>query len=170
VKNDLKSNQVSMLGTGLIGEFGIPGVVHGFGYFVNFGGDPHGPLHWDIMIQSTLIAVAGLGLGWFLYGRKQIKQEDDVVIKVLGPFYKVLENKYYFDELYFWIIRNVYNRISAFCNWCEVNVVIGFFCNGTAFLTRQSGAYLRLTQTGKVQSYAFIFTLGLAVIVFASVF
>jgi len=154
---------------GVIGEFGIPGLVHGFGYFVHYGEYHHGPLHWDIMIQSTIIALAGMGIGWWLYGRKRIEEADDPVKKVLGGFYKVLENKYYFDELYFWLIRNVYNRIAAFCNWCEVNLVIGFGVNGIAFLTRRSGAALRLTQTGQVQTYAFILVLGLTAIVFLSV-
>ena len=81
----------------------------------------------------------------------------------------MLENKYYFDELYFWLIRNVYDRIAAFCNWCEVNLIIGFGVNGIAFLTRKSGAALRLTQTGQVQTYAFILVLGLTAIVFLSV-
>ena len=154
---------------GVIGEFGIPGVVHGFGYFVHYGEYKHGPLHWDIMIQSTVIALAGMGLGWWLYGKKRIEEADDPIKKALGGFYKVLENKYYFDELYFWLIRNVYDRIAAFCNWCEVNLIIGFGVNGIAFLTRKSGAALRLTQTGQVQTYAFILVLGLTAIVFLSV-
>ncbi len=154
---------------GVIGEFGIPGVMHGFGYFVHYGEYQHGPLHWNIMIQSTLISLAGLVLGWWFYGREPVKQEDDVVKNWLGGFYKVLENKYYFDEAYFWFITNVYNRIAAFCNWCEVNIVIGFGVNGTAYLTRKSGAILRLSQTGKVQGYAFILLLGLSVIVFLSI-
>jgi NADH-quinone oxidoreductase subunit L len=154
---------------GVIGEFGIPGVVHGFGYFIHYGEYQHGPLHWDIMIQSTIIALAGMGLGWWLYGKKQIEEADDPIKKALGGFYKVLENKYYFDELYFWLIRNVYDRIAAFCNWCEVNLIIGFGVNGIAFLTRKSGAALRLTQTGQVQTYAFILVLGLTAIVFLSV-
>lgn len=155
---------------GVIGEFGIPGLMHGFSSFVHFGSDPHGPLHWDIMIQSTVVAMAGLFCGWWIYGRKQLSEAEDPIKRWLGSFYTVLENKYYFDELYFWVIRNGYNRIAAFCNWCEVNLVIGFGVNGIAFLTRQSGAVLRLTQTGKVQSYAFIFVLGTASIVFLSVF
>ncbi|MDH3973268.1 MAG: NADH-quinone oxidoreductase subunit L [Deltaproteobacteria bacterium] len=154
--------------SGVIGEFGIPGVVHGFGYFIHYGEYHHGPLHWDIMIQSTVIALLGLALGWFIYGRKQVT--EDVLPKKLGALYEMFENKYYFDEVYFWIVKNVYNKISAFTNWCEVNIVIGFFCNGLAFWTRQSGAILRLSQSGKIQSYAFIFVLGLSALVFLSVF
>lgn len=155
---------------GVIGEFGLPFLnIHGFGSFIHYGHEyHHGPLHWDIMIQSTIIALLGLGLGWLIYGRKQV--EKDMLPQKLGALYEIFEHKYYFDEVYFWIVRNVYNKVSAFTNWCEVNIVIGFFCNGLAFWTRQSGAILRLSQTGKVQSYAFIFVLGLSALVFLSVF
>ena len=128
-----------------------------------------GRSHSGGVFRPTLISLAGLVLGWWFYGREPVKQEDDVVKNWLGGFYKVLENKYYFDEAYFWFITNVYNRIAAFCNWCEVNIVIGFGVNGTAYLTRKSGAILRLSQTGKVQGYAFILLLGLSVIVFLSI-
>ena len=56
--------------------------------------------------------------------------------------------------------------------WIAVAVIlfiIGFGVNGIAFLTRKSGAALRLTQTGQVQTYAFILVLGLTAIVFLSV-
>jgi NADH-quinone oxidoreductase subunit L len=58
------------------------------------------------MLLSSGLAVGGLGLGWFVYGRKPLEagQKDPLqngLEKIrLGWLYKAMQNRFYFDELY----------------------------------------------------------------------
>jgi len=61
---------------------------------------------------STLIVLAGLGLGWWFYGRKPLEQSSapDPLEKLPGDIYQLFKNKYWIDELY-------ENSIIAFNAW-----------------------------------------------------
>nr|MCU0475453.1 hypothetical protein [Anaerolineae bacterium] len=75
-----------------------------FSYFVEnaiLNPPPHPKFNWIPVSTSVLVALGGLGLGYWMYGRKPLKAgEADPMVKILGPMYGVLKNKYYFDELY----------------------------------------------------------------------
>jgi NADH-quinone oxidoreductase subunit L len=56
---------------------------------------------WTPLILSVVIALSGLLVGWLVYVRKPLAVgQEDPLKKLLGPIYTLLENKYYFDELY----------------------------------------------------------------------
>jgi NADH-quinone oxidoreductase subunit L len=53
------------------------------------------------VLFSFVVALGGLGLGWWVYWRKPLKAgEPDPLVSALGPIYTLLENKYYLDEIY----------------------------------------------------------------------
>ena len=55
-----------------------------------------------LMLSSAVIVFAGLGFGWRLYGKRlrQTVEEPDV-LQVAQPFiFRLLENKYFVDEIY----------------------------------------------------------------------
>jgi NADH-quinone oxidoreductase subunit L len=56
----------------------------------------------SLMVLSSVIVFVGLGLGWWLYGRKPITTagEKDVLEKARPDIYSLLQNKYWIDELY----------------------------------------------------------------------
>lgn len=55
---------------------------------------------WPVF-TSFAVALGGLALGYWMYGRKPLTAgQPDPMIKILGPLYNVMKNKYYFDELY----------------------------------------------------------------------
>jgi NADH-quinone oxidoreductase subunit L len=68
-----------------------------------------------LMLSSSAIVFTGLGLGWFLYGKRQRKTaEEKDVLEVAQPFiFKVLQNKYYVDEFY----EATVIRFNAFSAW-----------------------------------------------------
>jgi NADH-quinone oxidoreductase subunit L len=112
----------------------------------------------------------------------------------LGPFYKVLQNKYYFDEIYetifikpaiwfadtvsyLWLDRKLFDGFlhliarvtysigSIFRNYIDIPIINGF----GDFLgegSKKIGKSMRVIQTGRVQQYMLI---GLA-FVFAALF
>ncbi|MFN2144255.1 MAG: proton-conducting transporter membrane subunit, partial [Anaerolineales bacterium] len=54
---------------------------------------------WMPLLVSLTVALGGLGLGYVLY-KDVPSAEEDPLKKALGSVYSVLQNKYYFDELY----------------------------------------------------------------------
>ncbi len=59
------------------------------------------PFNWTPLITSLVVALGGLFLGWWIYGRKPLKEGDsDPVAKPLGPIWTFLSNKWYIDEVY----------------------------------------------------------------------
>ena len=72
----------------------------------------------------------------------------------------VVENKYYFDEVYQWTIDRVVlvlSRLIAFFDRAIVNDII---VNGPADVTRKFGIALRLHVTGHVYSYILAMAIG----------
>ncbi len=49
---------------------------------------------------SVGIALAGIALGWLIYGWKPLKAGQRDPLMALGPVWSLLRNKYYMDELY----------------------------------------------------------------------
>lgn len=53
------------------------------------------------LLASLVVALGGLFVGWWIYGREALEQgEEDPLVQPLGPLYTFLYNKWYWDELY----------------------------------------------------------------------
>jgi NADH-quinone oxidoreductase subunit L len=145
------------------------------------------------LLVSLGVALGGLGLGWVVYRDVKVGA-DDPLRKLLGPIYPVLENKYYFDELYDRIFVGPAKRFSEvfsylfldrqlidgilhgaaraafslggiFRKYIDVPIVNG---SGdlTADLTQRFGQVLRKVQSGSVQQYMLV----AALVTFGSLF
>lgn len=125
--------------------------------------EPHHPeLNVMIMVVSTLIALAGILLGWLIYGKKAISAQK--LALQFKPIHSLLENKYYIDEIYQWFFDAIVLNISRFFNWHDRKVVDGI-ADGFAYLIRMTGARLRFIHTGSLQNYALVFFMAVALIV-----
>jgi NADH-quinone oxidoreductase subunit L len=59
------------------------------------------PFSWIPLAASILVALLGLFLGWWVYGRRPlIAEQPDPLVRSLGPAHTFLKNKWYWDELY----------------------------------------------------------------------
>jgi NADH-quinone oxidoreductase subunit L len=75
-----------------------------------------------IAIVSTVLAVGGIVLAWYLYMRRARDLEkvplnqrpDDPLRSIIGPVFTLLENKYWVDEFYGYVIVKPYQWLSAF--------------------------------------------------------
>jgi len=77
---------------------------------------------------------------------------------------KVLENKWYVDELYDRLIVKPLARFGSFLNnFIEKQVVDGIV-NGVGKLVNYSSRQLRLLQSGQVGSYVLLMVLGMLII------
>ncbi|MCL4252447.1 MAG: hypothetical protein KJ043_01550, partial [Anaerolineae bacterium] len=86
---------------------------------------PKPPFNAIPVLTSFAVALGGLYLGWRMYGRNPLKAgEPDPMTKILPPtIYKLLQNKYYVDELY-----NIIFIKPA--KWFSKNVVVVFVDKG----------------------------------------
>ncbi len=147
------------------GFAGFPGLEPNFGSFIPSHGH-HGHHEFNFLVAglSTLVVFAGIVVGWKLYTGEA---EPAHRLKAQWPcFYKVLENKFYFDHFYDGVLVGViYNGIGTIFNYIEVNIFINFFINGFAYLVRLTGRAMRGTVTGQLQHYSLYMVSGVVVLV-----
>jgi NADH-quinone oxidoreductase subunit L len=145
----------------------ILSVIAGWhGRVPEFLGPPHEAEHHSIWLTVGLICVPLVG---FLTAARIYWRADpsDAPVKAaLGRAWTWVENKYYFDELYAWIIRYVQGTIATLCELFDRWVLQRLGIGGLAGTTSVAGKTLRLLQTGNIQSYAFLFGLGVTVIIY----
>jgi NADH-quinone oxidoreductase subunit L len=121
------------------------------------------PLQNIIPMFLGIIAVAvGLFAAFKLYSNAQ----TDPLPAKLGGLATAMKNKFYFDELYEATFIRAHDFIAAVMDvidrWFVEGFCIGLVRGGTDF----TGRALRLVQTGNLQTYAFLFVLGVAVVLY----
>ena len=133
------------------------------------GGHGHYAPHWvEYLLMALSLAVAGAGVyvAYLLYYKK-----SDVparVAKTYQGLYNGSLNKWYWDELY----HSMFTRPTlavARRMWQVVDDVIidRIMVDGVAITTRIGGEILKFFQTGRVQHYAMVMSIGIFVIVSA---
>ena len=146
------------VGFGLI-SWNWPGAFGGFGYFVFFH-EGHGfEFTWWIGILSAVMAVGSFVLAYLIYERKSISL--DATRQRFAAVLRVVENKYYFDEVYQWTIDQVVLRVARFVGFFDRAIVNDVGINGPADVVRWAGIKLRLHVTGHLYSYALAMALGM---------
>ncbi|OQY91074.1 MAG: NADH-quinone oxidoreductase subunit L [Anaerolineae bacterium UTCFX1] len=127
------------------------------------------------LLTSLLVALGGLGLGYFAYRNVNSPAEDKLQLGFL-------KNKYYIDEIYdavfikpvIWFADKIVYQavdkslIDGFLhlfgpgtqrigdivrNYFDIPVINRFFGDGSANVTYRSGEKLKLMQTGRIQQY-----------------
>lgn len=126
-------------------------------------GAEHPPVSTQIivMVISTVIALAGLGLAYFKYIRKsEVPAEDN---KITG-FAKVLYNKYYIDEIYNAVFVKPLYSLAAFFDKYMEQWLKGFF-NLSNSATNSVSPYFKKVQNGSLGFYMFFFVLGFSALI-----
>jgi NADH-quinone oxidoreductase subunit L len=149
-------------------------------------------LEWTLMLISTTVALAGIGLAYRIYGRGQPATEP---AQKFGGVYSALWNKYWVDELYDALFVNRTKDLGTGL-WLFDDAALDGTVNGVAEATKQSGTassefddrvvdgtvngvansiwsgswVFRALQTGMVQNYALVIAIGAFVLVSAYLF
>ncbi|MEN8172745.1 MAG: hypothetical protein ABFS03_07665, partial [Chloroflexota bacterium] len=119
-------------------------MFHGIVYSLTEHQRPaHIHFNWIPLIISLSVALGGLLLGWLVYRKVEVGQEDPLK-KPLGPLYPVLQNKYYFDELYDLIFVKPAAWISETLSyqWLDRGLIDGIL-HGIARVTYRTGSLFR---------------------------
>jgi NADH-quinone oxidoreductase subunit L len=119
--------------------------------------------------DSPVVAIIGLlaVLAGFFAARSLYRNAtSDPLPAKLGGFATAMKNRFYFDEIYEATFIRAHDFIAAVMDWIDRWLVdwagIGLVRGGTDI----TGRALRLMQTGNLQTYAFLFALGVAVVLF----
>lgn len=112
---------------------------------------------WMLTGISTVLIVAVVIYAWNKFSRKAETEEAHG----LG---KVLENKWYVDELYEKVIVQPLHRVGGFFSSVIERSVIDGVVNGVGRLVNYGSRQLRLLQSGQVGSYVLLMVLGMLLI------
>lgn len=130
----------------------------------------HHVMEYVLLGLAVLTSVGTVFFTYRFYAANSISG-DKKVRRTLGGLYKVMEGKFYFDELYQRILIRPFmwlgEKVMA---WIETNIIDGFV-NGTADTVSGMGDVFKRLQTGLVQNYILVVSLGvvglLAYLIFA---
>jgi NADH-quinone oxidoreductase subunit L len=117
-------------------------------------------------IGPMLCGLAAAAVGIFVAFSLYKNVASDPLPAKLGGLATAMNNKFYFDEFYEATFIRAHDFIATVMDvidrWFVEGFCIGLVRGGTDF----SGRALRLVQTGNLQTYAFLFVLGVAVVLY----
>jgi NADH-quinone oxidoreductase subunit L len=117
-------------------------------------------------IGPMLCGLAAAAVGIFVAFSLYKNATSDPLPAKLGGLATAMKNKFYFDELYEATFIRAHDFIATVMDvidrWFVEGFCIGLVRGGTDF----TGRALRLVQTGNLQTYAFLFVLGVAVVLY----
>jgi NADH-quinone oxidoreductase subunit L len=116
---------------------------------------------WALMGVSVSVAAISALTAFVMYTKKQ--GAADKVASAFGPAYKLVDNKYYVDEIYFGgIINPLIAASRGLWYYIDVNVIDKATYKITD-LVRGGGSFVKSLQNGNMQQYAMYVVLGVVV-------
>lgn len=121
----------------------------------------HGELEGSVilfMVISSIVGLGGILFAWTRYKNRVPADESSNFLE------KLVENKYYIDEVYNTFIVQPIKNGSHFLLWKLFDTgIIDGIVNGVAALVRWFGGTLRRLQTGIVQAYIVSMVIGIVI-------
>jgi len=132
----------------------------------------HRILHWlgghaahvniELIVTTTILIVTGAGIAWSQFNNPEhalARLETDKSL-----FKKILDEKFYIDDLYEFLVEQVSHRIARIFEWFDKNVINGLMVNQTAFSIMRLGRLTSKLQNGLLQDYLSI-AIGIGVVI-----
>jgi NADH-quinone oxidoreductase subunit L len=111
---------------------------------------------------GLLAAMAGAAVAYQFYARAS----EDPLPEKLGALARWMRDRFYFDELYEATFIKWHDRLAGVADWFDRWIIAGVVVRGSHGTTELMGRTLRLFQTGNLQTYAFLFVLGVAFLLY----
>lgn len=173
------------------GFMGSPFMGNWFQSFIHFGEEHIASPNYLVMASSVLVGLFGMALAWMLYYAKLFSLKP--IASSFAPVIKIVQNKFYIDEIYHiiiflallsfskicaafdkFIIDGTVNLISSIIYLISIisrlfdTYIVDGAVNLSAWITQRFGNTLRYLQSGFGQAYILwmVFFVSIAVIVF----
>jgi NADH-quinone oxidoreductase subunit L len=122
----------------------------------------HGVMHFTLngmMAPPFMLAVAGIGTAAYLY---LLRPDIPEAIKTrVGPLYRLLENKYYFDRFNEIVFAGGARSLGGgLWRVGDQTLIDGGMVHGSASLVGRASVLIRQLQTGFLYNYAFMMIFG----------
>jgi len=111
-------------------------------------------------VVGLLAAALGIAAAYLLYFRAA---EDPLPYSLRGVA-RAMRDKFYFDEIYEATVIRLHDFIAAVAAWIDRWILEGFVIGLARGGTDFAGRAVRLMQTGNLQTYVFLFTLGVVLV------
>ncbi len=146
------------LASATAGFFPITGKLHNLGLTENTA-------HFNFMPWlATGIAAAGIAAAAWIYINKREVQPPD------NALYRIVRNKFYIDEIYLFITKNIiFQKLALPIAWFDRHVVDGTM-NALARITQRISEEIKYLQSGQLQQYAWVFAAGTLALVLMAIF
>jgi NADH-quinone oxidoreductase subunit L len=145
-----------------------------------------------LMFLSSIVVFVGIGLGWWLYGRRPVTRAEgvDVLEQMRPDLFGLLRNKYFVDELYdhsvvwlnawwarvcnaldYWVWNGAVQLVSylvlglSWINWFIDEYVVNLGFDESCRKISGGGGLMSRLQDGHVQHYLRFIGLALALLV-----
>ncbi len=125
----------------------------------------HG-VEWTLMGVSVAVALGGICLAYYIY-MQHFDELPAKLAKMYDIHYRLVYNKYYVDEIYYYMIVLPIYHLSVFL-WKVIDAfcIDGIGVNGPGWLVKKTSGGVRLVQNGYVQTYGAFMLLGLVAILY----
>jgi NADH-quinone oxidoreductase subunit L len=117
------------------------------------------PPDW-IPIAATAAGAIGITLAWFFYGRDVSDPQAALQTKNRSSAWHLLYNKFYFDEMYYKIVRGfLFAKVAGGLKWIDSHLIdpVG---DKLAGLLQWGGKQVRALQSGYTPYYILFTLLG----------
>ncbi len=139
----------------------VPSIIAGFPFFAKLfppfkGGELHIGVPFFVSIASLVLGVA---LGVILY---KGKTTEPLTIKLFA-------NKFYFDEIYAWIVKRFQDGLAKILLVLDKVLVDGLGVKGSALTATGLGHVFRKLQGGNLHAYSLLFGIGVVIVLLLTV-
>ena len=117
---------------------------------------------WILVALTTAIALGAIALAYMRYRRYRDEKET--------PVTKILENKWYVDELYNAIIVRPLHRFGGFVNTFIEKGTIDAMVNGVGRAVNYGGRQMRWLQSGQVGNYVLLMVISMVLLLVLQLF
>jgi len=113
-----------------------------------------------VKLSATIVMLIGFAIAWLAYIRDPSLPAKTA--EQIGPVYRFLYNKWYFDELYnFLFVRPAFWLGRLFWKGGDEGIIDRFGPDGAAWVVEKGALVAKRVQSGYLTSYALIMLLGL---------
>jgi NADH-quinone oxidoreductase subunit L len=120
--------------------------------------------HFAVAATSTVVALAGICLAWFLYpGRRGLVDRLARLMDVLG-LYRLSSGKFFFDQVYAVLVVLPLQGLAWISYWFD-RYIIDRLVDTVGMIPKAVGASLRWMQGGVIKLYALGMVLGLLILI-----